>query len=276
MIVAGIVTFNPDIVRLKENVENIFKQVDKLIIVDNNSSNFLQIKKLLELFNTEYIRLEKNFGIAYALNCIGDYAIKNGYSYFLTLDQDSIVSFDLIECYKRYLNLPDVAQLTCIIKDRNFDIKLQNNSTEYAAVDFCITSGSLVVTDIYERIGKFDAQMFIDRVDFEYSIRIKKRGYKIYKINFCGLLHEVGQARSFFNGKVVLFNHSPSRRYYATRNGIYIARKYGMYNRSFKYYFKELYQILIVFLFEDRKIKKLKASIKGVKDGFNMKVSKYE
>ena len=37
--IAGIVLYNPDLGRLKENIESICKQVDKVILIDNGSDN---------------------------------------------------------------------------------------------------------------------------------------------------------------------------------------------------------------------------------------------
>ena len=42
---AGIVTFNPDIERLNENISAIINQVDKVVVVDNGSENADDIKK---------------------------------------------------------------------------------------------------------------------------------------------------------------------------------------------------------------------------------------
>ena len=43
-IFAGIVLFNPEISRLKENITHILGQVDRLILVDNGSSNKEEIQ----------------------------------------------------------------------------------------------------------------------------------------------------------------------------------------------------------------------------------------
>ena len=46
-IYAGIVTFNPDIERLKENVCAICIQVPEVVIFDNGSSNFVDIQECI-------------------------------------------------------------------------------------------------------------------------------------------------------------------------------------------------------------------------------------
>ena len=44
---AGIVLFNPNIERLNENIQAIVGQVDRVILFDNGSSNYVQIKNFL-------------------------------------------------------------------------------------------------------------------------------------------------------------------------------------------------------------------------------------
>ena len=46
-ILAGIVLFNPDIERLKQNAAAILPQVDCLLAVDNGSTNLEEIEKAL-------------------------------------------------------------------------------------------------------------------------------------------------------------------------------------------------------------------------------------
>ena len=44
-IAAGIVLYNPDIDRLKKNLEVIESQVEKVFLVDNHSNNLEEVKK---------------------------------------------------------------------------------------------------------------------------------------------------------------------------------------------------------------------------------------
>lgn len=43
-ILGAIVAYNPNIERLTENINNINKQVGKLLIIDNGSTNFQKIR----------------------------------------------------------------------------------------------------------------------------------------------------------------------------------------------------------------------------------------
>ena len=104
--IAGIVLYNPDLGRLKENIESICKQVDKVILIDNGSDNIREIEDLIkEYLNCILLKNGENMGIAYALNQILKYAYENDVKWFLTLDQDSVCSRNLINTYSKYIDI---------------------------------------------------------------------------------------------------------------------------------------------------------------------------
>lgn len=272
-ICAGIVLFNPELGRLNENIENIKEQVPLLILVDNGSNNLNDIKKLInDLPNIVLLKNEKNLGIACALNTILKYAQRENYEWVLTLDQDSVVNDNLIEIYNSFLGKQqskNVGCLTCNIIDRNFESK--QNTTAFKEIDYCITSGSLMNINITLSIGGFDESMFIDKVDCDICINLRKHGYRIIKISYNGLLHEIGHARQINLGfrKWELYNHNSMRRYYMCRNASYLLRKYHNYY-VLKIFMKEIFQFFLVLLFEKNKIEKAIKSIKGFIDGFKI------
>ena len=79
-ILAGITIYNPNIDRLKENIEAIFLQVEEVVCVDNGSDNYEHIKQLLLLDYPEVVVIQnkKNLGVAKALNQMFEYAKENG------------------------------------------------------------------------------------------------------------------------------------------------------------------------------------------------------
>lgn len=272
-ILAGIVTFNPELDRLNENVNSVLSQADEVIVVDNGSKNVNDIKELFP--GITIISLEKNMGIAYALNEIGMYAISNRFDWFLTLDQDTIIYNDLIEKYSHYLNLPQVGMLTCLFQDINKQ-KLELENFNYREVEKCITSAALVKTEVFDKSNKFDEKMFIDLVDYDINYHFKELGYITYQINKVGFLHEIGNAKekSFLGKKFYVYNHSPFRKYYMVRNALYLDRKYGKrITHGNGTFIRDEY--VRVILFENSKFKKIWSMTKGLIDGLTMKVDKY-
>ena len=271
---AGIVLFNPDIERLTQNIAAILPQIDCIVCVDNGSSNLDEVKGSLP---TQVVLIEngRNLGIAAALNRILCFADKHGYEWFLTLDQDSVCEDGLIDAYLSYRDLPSAAMLTCRIIDRNF----VNESSEKAdelpkEIEECITSASFCMTEALKAVGGFDEQMFIDSVDFDICMNLRKHGYMVYRIPFVGLLHEVGHGKNvrLLWKKRVVYNHSALRNYYIARNHVYMARKYPDDVSLFKTRIKELEAEILILLYEEDKIKKLRARRLGVKDAGNMRM----
>ena len=125
-----------------------------------------------------YIRNDKNEGIARALNQILGFAEERCYQYFLTLDQDSVCNPGLIDMYKSIVK-PDAAQVTCRIIDKDNEeidaVPFEGN--RFIIVDYCITSGCINNTDAIKQVGGYDERLFIDGVDLDLSLRLKKAGY---------------------------------------------------------------------------------------------------
>lgn len=274
--IAGIVLFNPEIDRLVDNIEAIYKQVDKLLLVDNDSKNIEDVEKLAANYaNCILIKNKENMGIAYALNQILGYAYENKYDWFLTLDQDSVCAENLIQVYEKYIEIPDIATITSCVIDRNFvteDDFLEDE--DYRFVTYCITSGALMNTEICWKCGGWDEKLFIDNVDGDICIKFKRKGYKVLSIHYNGILHEVGHGRNvrFLWKKDIIYNHPANRQYYMARNQIYVARKYPTEFNMCSQLKKEIKKMWLVILFEENKIEKCRARIRGVRDGFKMEI----
>ncbi len=281
-ICAGIVLFNPDIVRLQENIEAIKNQVGKVYIVDNGSSNIDTVRFCcLNEEKVELIENGINKGIAAALNTLLLKAEENGYDWMVTLDQDSVAFSDMVEQFKPYVDTENVALLCPFIVDDN-EKKLVRSSAlpEIIEVDRAITSGALTNVFVWRKIGGFDEAMFIDCVDFDYCTNAVLNGYKILQIPAAKLHHRLGEAkevRSFikigsllglekFKTPVFTYNHSPERTYYYARNIHYYMKKYkGKINLKTERRVYLKWFTLKVF-FEQDGFKKLGAIIKGKRD----------
>ena len=284
-IVAGIVLYNPDIWRLKENVKAILPQVDILIIVDNGSVNFPEVKtefsnKEYQGYKIEILANSENLGIAKALNQICELAKGFGATWVLTLDQDSVCFPNLIEEYRRYIDIDGVSSMTCLMKNRSksFEFEKENFEEEYRFVDGAITSGNYISLAAWESVGRFDENLFIDKVDTDFSFRLALKNNKQIKINYMGLLHDIGDNAAdhcLFGKRFVVFNHSPFRNYHLIRNQIYFARKYEKikgkkWSRRIKR--TSWTRIIVYLLYEDRKLQRIKAWCRGLWDGYSMKV----
>lgn len=274
-VIAGIVTYNPEIGRLTENLAALFEQVDSLIIVDNGSENIGDIEIIcgqIENKKISIIKNDTNEGIATALAQIMEFASDNSYLWVLTLDQDSVIQSGLVSEYISVANVEqnsDVAMLTCLIRDRNFRDKKNENQKSYLMdVKYCITSAAFTNVAKYNTTKGYDKQFFIDCVDFDICYSLREAGYRIVRVNFNGLFHEVGHGenRRFLWKKIVVYHQSPIRIYYFTRNIVWMHKKHRHNFGLFKM-IKKLFALQIrIFLYEDNKIEKMKSFYKGLAD----------
>lgn len=268
---AGIVLYQPDTKKLKRNIDAIIQQVAAVIIVDNASSNRIEIDELLKKYDRiVYIRNAENAGIAKALNQIVDKADEMGAEWVVTLDQDSECKSGIVKAYEDVLSkYENVGIVTSVFEDRN--AKLDHNAEgDSQEVSFCITSASFTNVKAIKKVGGFDEKMFIDMVDYDICYALRRQGYHIIRVNTVGFVHEVGESREirFLGEKIIVFNHSALRKYYWVRNSVYLTRKYGLDKRKSKKRIRR--RMIETFLFEKNKIKKLKAMFKGLKDGKKM------
>lgn len=268
---AGIVTFNPNLKVLEDNVLSVYKQVSEIVIVDNASENIEKISEIIGQFNNiVLIKNYENKGIAYALNQLMNFGESNLYTYMLTLDQDS-------KCPKNYIQdmLPffkidkKIGIVAPVIKDINVGI-VGHSPSPYGYVKTCITSGSIVSIEAWKNIGGYDELLFIDSVDFDFCYRLRKAKYLILQTDRKYLIHEIGdgEIKKFLFWKVNVTNHSPFRKYYISRNNIYYPLKNRMYIRFLRGVFRDLCLIFIVLFYEESKVSKIKNIIQGMRDAF--------
>jgi rhamnosyltransferase len=271
MTAAGIVTFNPEIDLLEENLAALVQQCDQVIIVDNNSGNIDQVEGLIAGNpQISLIKNDRNLGIACALNQIVKHFAAAGCRWVLLMDQDSVIADNLLAVYSRFIDFEQAAILTPRVVDRSDELPGQPVTAEpYKIVRRAITSGSYLNIPICEQLGYFDEAMFIDYVDFEYCIRVRKAGFNIMLCRETQILHRLGDIKwvRFFGRKFMMTNHSAKRSYYFARNIIYCLNKHRDYIKA-----RDEYEILFdrvwkIVAFEQQKISKLSAIIKGVCDG---------
>ncbi len=274
-IITGIVLFNPELERLKENVDAIHGRTDMIVFVDNGSANAEQIMDFLSQYdNVSVIRNENNAGIARALNQICEFAEQKNADYVLTLDQDSVCPPNIISEYRKHIG-ENTGILCPLIKDRNHNLDKIESDCDITEVKKCITSASLMNIKAWKSVNGFDESMFIDGVDFDICIRIRKRGFSIIRVNTVTLIHEIGKitVRRFLLWNVRVKNHSAFRKYYIARNIIYLARKQKSVLKVMKSYLQVLKQWICVLLYENEKRNKLKEIQRGFCDGIKAEIS---
>lgn len=276
-ILAGIVTFNPNIKRFAENLSALISQVQNILVLDNGSDNVSEIRAELAKYKLEIdiICFDRNKGIAAALSQIMDYADAHGYQWLLSLDQDSVIKAGLADCYLRLVDdiqYSDAGIFTCLINDRNFkDEKYEIQKVEVIEVPYCISSAALTSVEKYKKTNGYDKNFFIDCVDFDLCYSLREHNYKIYRVNHIGLLHEVGHGENKrFLWKNIIVYHQPSFRiYYLARNTILMHKKHKKLFPFWTTMYKIAAQFVKIILYENNKIEKLRKYSAGLKAGLS-------
>jgi rhamnosyltransferase len=268
---SAVVLYNPD-QNVLTNIGSYLDEVDKLYAVDNSEhkNNFL-IEELQKNKKIKYIDNGGNRGIAHALNVGAREAIKDGYDFLLTMDQDSRFPKEEFKKYlKEFLQISDekVALVSPLHDSYRIDSKNMPKIEEPFTI---ITSGNIIDLDAWKEIGGFDEDLFIDGVDWDYCIKLRKKGYKIVRFNSVSLNHNLGISsdhKNIFGKNVTVYNHNKIRRYYMTRNRLYLAVKYSTdYPRFSLSTLKTLLvDIKNILFYEKNKSGKLKYMIKGLWD----------
>ncbi len=285
-VAAGITTYNPDIMRLEQNLKAVVGQVQKVIIVDNASDNLNRIIDLLVLKFPEItlIKHRANKGVACALNEL--LVAANDYScdYLLFLDQDSICNTDLVSKLMKHI-APDIAIVSARVVDEN-RIE-QSNVCRDGAIECSrpITSGSLHSVATCCELGGFSEALFIDFVDDEYDIRASLAGYRLLQVNDAVLKHTIGKLRPvglpfphFEHGKIVLrraysSGHSPMRHYYQVRNLLALRHRYRKYLNQGIIQLPSVVKFIIhSLIFEPNRIANAVMMIKGFHDYREVKI----
>lgn len=280
-VVAGIVSYNPDIRRLSQNINSIKDQVEKVYIVDNASRNIDDIIELISgIPNIYIIRNSENFGIAKALNQMCEEAINDGNDWILTLDQDTICPSDIIEKF-----LPYTSQSNVGILCPQFMIETQNhklmdsliNPMEH--VELCITSASLNKLDLWDSINGFLEWLFIDCVDYDYCLRVRAKGFDILRINSVIINHLVGDPSIVnlpFGVSISVYNHSSFRNYYIVRNNIYLLRAHWKEIHGFSWMIRFVYFELVKMVFEKKRMQTIGAFFRGLRDGLVININQID
>jgi len=278
---AGIVLYNPELNRLKNNIDAVLPQVDLIILVDNASAEIDSLKEIYSGNRFIWICNEKNIGVAGALNQLVNYAHQNNYEWILTLDQDSVCGDDLVEklidASQSYNNVGMVSPRITERGNKDSEIDKENPTANIEDVPLCITSGCLTNVKAVLDTGGFDERLFIDHVDHDMCIRLRYRGYRILQVNGAVLNQEYGLEvvhRKLFFKTYEYHNYTPFRVYYQARNMLFMVRKYGtdFKPRPFLHYFRPIVVFTIKFLFEPNKFRRLSAFVRGYTTGLFMKI----
>lgn len=264
---ATVTFYNPTMENI-ENINSYIDYVDKVYVIDNSSkSNKRMLPKNSKII---YISNMKNLGVATALNIAAKMAIKDGNNWLLTMDQDSKFDNDNLIKMIEYIEKNNCKKIGLISPWHIIKTGIKKPKEDVEDVIEVMTSGNIINLSAYKKIGGYKDWLFIDGIDFDYCMNLNVNGYKVRRLNYCELEHELGNIKiiHLFGRNFVCSNHNYIRRYYMSRNNHYI---YDMYHEYFPDYCQMILdglngQFRNILFFEKDKFRKLRNMIRGYKD----------
>ncbi|QUS59310.1 glycosyltransferase [Synechocystis sp. PCC 7339] len=216
-------------------------KIDFVFIVDNSPSDL----KLVVPVNHTIKYCPENIGVAGGLNIAIQWFLNKKYDFLWIFDQDSLPEFDTLKIllkefdYLQSSKIPvgiispaivDVQTKSLLLCGYRTPFKLnwQNPNQDYFyreklyQCDVVITSGSLINLQAAKNIPLPNPDLFIDGVDWEYCLNMKKHGYHVCVSEKTTMQHNFGTYLTHLNQNHPIYIYSSLRYYYINRNHTYI------------------------------------------------------
>lgn len=279
-ICAVVVTYFPR-AESAENLRTLSEQSGTLLLVDNgsSSSSLDSLQGATQRPGTIIIRLGSNLGIAAALNVGLRFAHEHGYRWLGTFDQDSRAIPGMLQemacALASYPRPEEVAVITPCHVEQRLNLKVGERVCETAGsgwrtIRSAMTSGNLVRVAAALSIGGFDETLFIDLVDHDFCLRLRRHGYQVLEATRARLLHSLGsmERRRLAFKRVSVTHHPAIRRYYMSRNRIILWRRHWRHEPAWvlRDLRRFLSESLCIVLYERQTAGKLRMIIRGIGD----------
>lgn len=214
------------------------EQVRTVVLVDDGTDS---LDGFAEHPSIEKVPLSENRGIAHALNVGIERARSIGATHILTLDQDSTAPPGFVE---RMLGViasaeADGVSVAAAVPEIVGDQRVMRLDDARFAFD-PIQAGQLVPIDVFDEIGGFAEDFFIDAVDSDFTVRAEDQGRRFVVADDERIGHGLGElvplmlfgrhVRLAGKPRHVLY-HAPFRTYYMVRNSVVLAGTRGRSRR---------------------------------------------
>jgi GT2 family glycosyltransferase len=251
-VAAIVVTYHPD-QRLSQLIDSLRPQVGALWLVDNSA----EIKTTSRLHKyaqqsggaISLILNSRNQGLATAQNQGITAALDAGYDWVLLMDQDGVPDGNMVSqmlCVARDCQLPDrigfLVPVHCDEDDgpaakiyirRDWGLlgrrSLRKPGETEDRTAFAMASGCLIPAKRIREIGPMIEDFFIDYIDYDFSFRIRRAGYRIIVVEAAKLQHRLGERvqGQFFGRTTSYREHNATRRYTIYRNRLRVLFAHG-------------------------------------------------
>ena len=212
-----------------------------------NSRNFM-LKKLSEnpilqhgLKRIELIRSDSNLGFCAGNNIGMEFGTRVEADYFLVLNNDTTCEPTFLEpmvhAAEARADVGLIGGIICYHDDPNtiwwaggtfnLFIEMKRNGAiqtldnikhkDIFETDWITGCMMLIPRKIFESVGGFDEEFFIWSEDWDISLRVRKKGYKLLVVPSAKIYHKIGKSLGIV---------TPLCHYYATRNKLLLRKKH--------------------------------------------------
>jgi rhamnosyltransferase len=280
---AVIVTYHPSPTMI-ENLPRVLAQVNGLVVVDNGSNpdELDPLRTASRVLCFHLIENGENLGIAEALNQGVRWAKGEAFRWVVFFDQDSQITDGfmgrMFTAWKSHPSRENIGSIHCRHVAPETGLEAWVSRTPDGSPVLPMTAGSMMPVWIFDKVGWFASEYFIDVVDWEYSFRTRAAGFLVADARQAKLFHTPGNpAEVTVMGHTFRpSHHSAIRRYYLTRNRIVFYRKYfrtfpGWVVSTAYHQFKETVVCLLV---EQNRTHKFRNILLGTWDGLTGRMGK--
>lgn len=227
-IAAGVVLYHPT-GAASDLVAELARQFNQIFIVENESSVCERQNAAVWLHRNPI-----NAGLAKAINQLCDGARESGFDWLVLFDQDSKVTRSFRDRFTRLfpklkgapaLLAANYATELCGQTFRGYRLK---GDSEIAEQVTDLNAGSLINLRVHRQLGGHCEALFVDHVDHEYCLRLRRHGFPVVATRETLFVHEVGNivcrrrlGRVWQSG-----GHPPSRRREATEALVLVIKSY--------------------------------------------------
>jgi rhamnosyltransferase len=236
--VAGIVAFYPDPSNLARLIARVAPDVCRIIVFANSPLDGAVGERLAASARetpVTFVTPGENLGLGRAYNAMVDLALQDGAESILLFDQDSMPSEGMVTRLEELADaLRSHGEKPAVVGPRPvkasgepFKIPRRRACPEHlpaAAVDFAISSGSLIALDAAKAVGPFDEDFFIDAIDIEWCARAWNGGWSVWLGTDIPMTHRLGLGVIHLPFGLRMTDQPPERLYTYFRNQVAMLR----------------------------------------------------
>lgn len=269
----GVTLYNPELKQIEYIKLLGEKQKNSKIIIIDNTLQGCNAKGYFEEDNIIYVADGINYGLSVAFNKIIDISneiIKErneigDANYLLLIDQDSQFDLNILDAFLNEVikrNDEKIGIYSCRTSPQN-EVEFASSKYSVTFQDWVISSGSVLnLNVVIKKNIRYDENIFIDHVDYDFCNRLKSHQLSIITLNNYFFTQKLGY---IYKNNCC---HSPIRFYYMMRDQLYLNSKYSSSRiKNYYYNLKSIRNyIILVFSKEDNKIKKIQFILRGIFD----------